>query len=50
LIPEEKAKLLPNVAPTVAVLFVAFTQAGNGLAADLFMRAHENLTACLTDV
>jgi hypothetical protein len=43
-------RLFGNVALLLAALFVIFTQAGNDLAVDLFMRAHEQLMGYIAGV
>lgn len=43
-------RLFGNVALLLAALFVIFTQAGNDLATDLFMRAHEQLVGYIMGV
>jgi multisubunit Na+/H+ antiporter MnhG subunit len=43
-------RMLVNLALLLAALFTIFTQAGNDLAADVFMRAHEQLMAYITGI
>lgn len=43
-------KTLRNLTLLLTALFVIFTQAGNDLAVDMFMRAHGQRTAYITGV
>jgi hypothetical protein len=43
-------RVLGALALLLAVAFLAFTQQGQELAVSLFMRAHEQLAACLTGI
>lgn len=43
-------RILGNLALLLAALFMIFTQAGNDLAADLFMRAHKQAMAYIAGV